>query len=1506
MTHEFSHNPIKLRIVDIKTGEWKKSYVFIGEVPTKVKQHLSKLEREYNKNKQLSTSAVLKKFYGRDWKCRLGVDKTCDSKSHNSNGKSGGSNSKSGGSNSHEEEFQELFASMIVGLPDNHATGGADTNADSETNSTGNSTANSTADSKTKDGESGEPVSYVIDEQALAEFDLGDEILDEDNSKAAEIEVTEEEMAEAATEELAVQVTVTNDVFKDGVSTESIESTGRIEFVFNIKVYPSDSILTLKHKIYLHANIPIYRQHLWFKYKNKSYPAQYALTMFKNATNIDIERLIGFYSGNEKMDEIEGIPVNLDYYKNKDFMQVAAYDTFNLMYTNYNKYGVTEYFVADINDLLNPTVIYNKLKRDRYQLEVIYYGFVVIYFPMMTFVVFMDYLKNEKSIADIYGELRYDKAYLRKRFNLASTLIDESYEAQIDSKQLRKNLFSSITHTIISIDNYKQDISSLLVLRNIFDLLKLTASMTYCKAHLLHENQRIMLKKSYFNEAEPRESIPINSLLIKIKTNPDTNEFMKLIIFKNGNYIVKTNWREENHMDFTKITREVAKRINPIIKTVNAMGNKVKHYNVTIPELSKDNIQFTETNFVFYYEDNVTEARFKVFKNILHDFAAANFLIQKENVVLGEEYFFREGMYKFDAARIEKAIALSNYYDYLSNGIVKQKWSTIFERTQLFTVISVASKIKISISGIRNDTEIHFFYLYLIGMLHIYMRNAANVKRIAGETVQNKSKRRLKNLKLQDPLLYDFKKIYNSNVIYSKICQKPYQPIILNDKEYKNMSKEKRARAVKYWNFTKEKQVWYSCPNPKYPYIKFIIKQHPKDYCIPCCKKIEMNKNVNKAKQRIHETCLKLHLFSGEKVSLTKGSHYIATYGKNIEVGRLSRLPEHTLEPLFFDTYSPEGGIDAECITADGYYLFGVDQNTNNIDHIGYLYCLVHALNMSVDDFLVDCVKKLKSAPEKFRVLLDGNANLYFGDNRELIDKLVILNDDTFLENRYENVPWNDLLMSIGYYFYGVNTIKFSDRQRETIDMILPKGLKTADEMFPATHKNLVVLNKGSNYYPVYLLNTNVFKRTGIIDTRLFLNESGLITTVQAVVRRHFEGVGHEKIRTRIDLTIIKDFSNKHPRVNITGYYINYANLCYAVNIEYMNKQCYMPIYASHYPLDKSVDMIFAPFSDSNTNNIKTLQQLYSMYNKWVDYESEKADLGKVNIYPKITIDKWLSVLKSKDVIGFVCNGMNYYISQISKTSALSHRKAPIQYVLYNPIKINKMIFNVKIGKNKNVYNPAINTKLQLSTYHYYMYELIILQFISIFNRQQNKPMRKKLLNTLAKTNFNKDMANIRTFITDLDDVEDKQKVKNIISRFINEHHNKRRLVTDINSSFFNFDKVKLEKLKLMEYKLVVKELQKMAKAFVKIGKINFKTFEFPNILVPCGQVTKKDNADYCSGNKFIMSREQLNNILDIIAYDITNPSKWKSIFNAAFIEKSVDFFKFIRRGPETIKVSFL
>jgi len=450
-----------------------------------------------------------------------------------------------------------------------------------------------------------------------------------------------------------------------------------------------------------------------------------------------------------------------------------------------------------------------------------------------------------------------------------------------------------------------------------------------------------------------------------------------------------------------------------------------------------------------------------------------------------------------------------------------------------------------------------------------------------------------------------------------------------------------------------------------------------------------------------------------------------------------------------------------------------------------------------------------------------------------------------------------------------------------------------------------VVLRKKTKYYPIYLINTEIFKRTGIIDTRLFLNESGLIAIIRSVVRKYFESNEYEKIKSVIDLSIIKEFA-KTNNINITDYFINYANLCYAVILQYGKNKCYLPIAVSHYSLEKDIELIFEPYSSVHETHYENLDKLAKLYNKWVKTKSEAEGLGNILVYPTIEVSNWLVIRNTGKVIGFVHNLIYYYCASMTEATAKKYASVPIQYILYEPSMINKLIYNIKTGKKKLERNTELDNKLQHAMYDYYLYNLIILQFISIFNKQRNIPLRRKIITTLAKTNFDKNIDPIRELISSIKDIEDASKLKNILARFITVHHDKKLLLDDIHTTYFNFDRIELEKLKTTNYDKVLSELHRLSKKFVKFGDITKqKNFHFPNILVSCDEINKGEFVDYCSGNKFIIKKDKLDDILNILAYDVINPTKWKWLFNSIFIQKSVDFFKFIKRPNETITVEF-
>ncbi len=1545
-------DPIIIKYIDAKRNYIKCIYVFVSYADKKVIDELNKIEQKFNRNENINSSSVLQKEFGSTWKKKLGLntkitggnefeDTTYDDfdeyhndeqdDEHNEHHKHNQNhndeqddneqdehhnhNQNHNNDNEHHDDLDELVHSISI---DNYI--GGDENLDISDN---------TIDDN------------LLDELNIRESNMVDVSLDD--LREIDYQIEEKKRQEKKKEEL-------DDDFEDNTNTKNNANTGnntnnknnkndknsnntnnknsntnntknnknsnnkltsddhkhqtRIKFVHGINLYMMDNIIEMKNKIYVTTGIPMYRQHLWYKYNNVNHPMSYSINIDNNIRNIDMEYVIDFYSKKINSDEIENIPVDISYFRNKLYLQVIAEDSFKIIKTYYEDLSIREFYVVDLNDIINTSELYDKLSKDKYQLDIIYYGFIIKYFPIVTYSIWNTYIKNENNIKDLYPFIYPNKEIYKKKLELEKQITELSYYAY-NNTDLKKKIYSSIINTNINIQNYKQNYSLLFILRNIFDLLELTDTVVFCKANLLYKNNNIILKKSYHNEPDVKLNIPINSLLIKVKISNDENENIKLILYKNGNYMIKTDWREENKMTFDSIIKIVSEKINPIIKLINKMGPKIKYYDVEIPEVNKLNAIFTNTSVVHYYQSDLSMKNYKLFLEVLLEFNKADIIINKPEVSQYLEYYFNKGMYDFDSKRIEKIINIDNYYGFLSDSVVKQKWMTIFKNTRLLQVFNNINNIKVIINGIKNNTEMNFFNIYLNGIFYMYNEKIKHVKDTSTSVV--KSNLTIKNLKIQDPILYDFKKIYNSDVVYSKLCQKQHQPQIISQADYNKLSASEKERTVKYWNFTKKEPTWYNCPNTKYPHVKFITNEHPKKYCIPCCMKVAMSEKVNPIRQNIHNTCLKEHSYEGEKKNITKKSNYIATYGKNIELGRLCRLPELTLEPLFFDTYSDNASIEPECVINMGYYLLGIDQNLKSVSKIGYLFCLVHALGYSVEEFLLNCCEKIKKDPNKFSVLTESNNE--FETWQELVGMLSMLNGDALINNKYHKLNWNKLFMSIGYYYYGVNTLLFHDKHKQNINFVLPKGLSSVDAMFPVNHKNLIVLLKNHNYYPIYLVNIEIFKKTGIIDTRLFANDSSIITILTAVLRQHF--VTYDNVKTVIDLSVITKFANDNSLI-IEAYYINYSNMCYAVLLNSESgkdkNSCYFPIETSHYSLDKNIKLLF---EQNYGTDIKNIVSIMNLYNKWIKKESSnineiirKQTNSKISndiiYFPEFKIQNWLNF--KNNIIGFTAFNLYFYCNELTTNQALNIANAPVQHLMYNPHEINNIIHDIKKKKNKNESSSIFRKKLNVSLYNYYIYKLLLLHYINIFSKERNVKLRNLIIKTLLTNEKNND--NINKIVESIEDIEDSMKLKNIIVSFINSKHNKTDLIKNISDTKFNFDMIELEALKKMGKKQIFDKLKKLSKSFVKYGDIEkIKNFVFPDILSTCAE--KSSNEGYCESSKFIIKESKLNELLLIMTNDITNPDKWKWIFNSIFIEKNTNYFKFIRRPNESIFIEY-
>jgi hypothetical protein len=104
---------------------------------------------------------------------------------------------------------------------------------------------------------------------------------------------------------------------------------------------------------------------------------------------------------------IEGIPVNQQYYQKKSRLKIITRDIFSILDEFYHNYGVTEYNLLDLDEFIAPskTALVNILP-DKYQMELIYYSFIILYWPMLSLQAFLDYIKSEKNIPNFYPDLQ--------------------------------------------------------------------------------------------------------------------------------------------------------------------------------------------------------------------------------------------------------------------------------------------------------------------------------------------------------------------------------------------------------------------------------------------------------------------------------------------------------------------------------------------------------------------------------------------------------------------------------------------------------------------------------------------------------------------------------------------------------------------------------------------------------------------------------------------------------------------------------------------------------------------------------------------------------------------------------------------------------------------------------------------------------------------------------------------------------------------------------------------
>jgi hypothetical protein len=1272
-----------------------------------------------------------------------------------------------------------------------------------------------------------------------------------------------------------------------------------IEYVRKLQVYPIDTYSELRSKIYIVTGIPIYRQHIFYGDGITTYRI-YANGMW----DTDIRKL------NTYEQKIINIPIDKDLSDLSDIIKVESYDVFHILN------GIPEIYVTDLQ--LFTGKLTNQIAdilKDKYQTDMLYYGFIIKYWPALSYEVFVDYINNENMLYHKYPDLAISKKSLTKLYEKESELMNEMYSenANIESI-LSNNTTTAITKLIVGVLDSNVEIN----IRNLFDSLHVSKCMPEIHAYVMpysktNEKTQYLLKK-YLTRTDVNVPFPgvgetkFNSgIVIAIsmkKSDQDAiikkieetsltdiarlykeyniikstaimeqeqSKYLFISIQQDGKYFIKTIWNEEDEYTFDRLIEIMKKFTDPLIKYINSLGKYVFNQGGSLNLITDKNVVYMGLNANIFWKQAMSDTNYQIIRRETTNFIESNIMLpygyQQQNTI---EVIFRKGIYEYDPHKIERILMAAaidttpNYYLYLTNSTIKNKWDQLYSGRSLLIKHRTAD-----VQFLVHDITYNEFVTYrkLIGK---FINNViANIPKtlITNSQKAPRQVKKLKKLRETDPELFNLKK-YGEGKVYSILCQNPMQPTIFTDSEYKMLSNEQKLKLIKFWNFTLNKPAYYGCPS-KYPYLSFRVGIHPKGYCVPCCKKGELLDDSKRA--NVENICLSEFKYTPKNEYPTVSKH-IMMYGKQLDNGRLMKLPDILLSVMEF--------LYKDIPKEDIYTIYGVHQNFPSVNNVGVLYIMSLLLEESIGDILATFSSQIKT---HFSELLNGQLTEYFDDGNDLyktMDRIFVKGGHMlFKSHRFK--MWNELFIelaeSINLYTFILKD--YNDKFSLEVSNRLQNNII---EKININAKYMIIVNIKKEYYPIIVIHENFFK-VGDIIKRTFKHNDNLIEYLIKIT--HDSITQKEKIdmNTPINLHIIKEYV-KYGKMRILKKYINMHGYCYGVLITMNKKVIYMPISHSIHTKDDNIPITYDIFKS------KILQS------------GSSALLGFIEGYNKYIRGKYYSKLEpieyvkyNEKIIGMnIRSGGEILFAYVNGTT---DKNLHVKEILYDPTDVNKAIMS-RLPPTKDKSDKLLPEAL----YNNYKYNLFVLEFMDYLGSDRNNNMRKDIDKIIKKMNIN----NRESTYNELDKLlveypDDLLLIKHKIIESLNVHGYVKDTITKniveyVDNSIFEFDRTTIKRLRSMKNrKSLTEEVYKIAKHIIteRKPKISY----MPNVLLPCST----DDNDYCHGDKLMIT--QVDSMISLLVDDLLNPIKEKYITSNLFIDDIIDYFKFDTHEFESVLI---
>lgn len=1445
--NNFLANPVKVFVIDPRNNAIRHVYVYLGDVPKNVRDATSKIS---DKKLPKDAESALKAFYGGDWKKKLAVEYA-------------------------DEEIHRL---------PREASGGAEQDV-----------VVSTLDGFTQRDDEIITIGAADDDVVITEEDLPNiqDVIRGRNLTSGmtgikgmnidDIEINDDELVVDKKREQ--RVTVGEDV------ALRIDMEVGVTYITDTFLFPEDKFSDLKDKVYVSTGIPNYRQHVfWLSSGRMQTPYRiYAEGVY----SVDIRASFADISTGH---ELMGMPIDKNLYVLRDDIKVEALDTFRALGDTLS--GDNIVYIVDLDQFIDP----NRsqlvdMMNDSYQFDLLYYGFVLKFWPQFTRECFFDYVTNEKELYQKFPDFAKSKTYLRNMHNIEQQIINRNYKTIVKafeaSKSARSPINLAITHMVATTVWEKNIVN----LRNLFDKLHVNRCIPEVYAYIDHEGKKFLLRKRFIRNESDITFPPIfkTGLIIAIslrksdqetfhrKQSAETAEseqsrYLFLNIRANGRYYIKSIWNEEDEYGFDEILSIMRKIADPIIEQVNTMGKYVFPTDKPLPKLTKNNVQYDNLSISVYWKKILSSSMFKFVKTLFEEYIYGGIVGVKGLQQMGQfELVFRKGMTEFDPGQIERVISManietiSNHYAYLSNNTVKQKWDQLYDG-RVVRLHHRTTDLKFEIINIK-EREFQILYSYLLVFIFRAMCND-KLKSFSAKPASDVKK--LRKLKEIDPELYNLKK-YGSKKVYSIICQNPNQPVVYTEDEIRDMSVADRKKLVKYWNFTLNRDAFYGCPNKKYPHLSFKVGVHPKGYCLPCCKKSESS--IDSKKARINEICLRKHVWTDDLAEEEAGlSRHVINYGKDVDTGRLSKLPPSSLSQLVANTLEE---------THHGYYLYGVPQHYPGLEYAGLVYSIAESLEMPTADFIKRCVSEIAKRG-MYQMLMNGALVEYFQSEKEFVATLT----DIFIDMKpivlsHRFTQWDDLFSELAVLIFNLYVYIFVDDNGKGEYTYLYVNERTRQLVIQSADPDaryMLAVKRVATTYPVFVINIDTYFKNLHVARRTFSAKDTVVKHLNSLINTDNDKSSISKTGRNIDLQIIREFTSSASHV-IAHKYVNNRNLCYAVLLKVGESNVYVPIEYVVNIADGTPEVHTAYSAAEHPVKLSALQSFASQFNEYIT--NRQRNYMQLVFRFAVYVDGKLNHLRGE-------GHTVYYVNEEDVSQTLSRLDAKYDY----------SAINASIMARRPPVEDNRNKMLGRSLYDNYLYQLFMLEFINYTEKERNVELRKQIREVLTKVDFRKKVfeaqRELRTLLKQYP-----ADTATLQAQIAWAFHNsdKKGLLETIDSTVYEFDKMTINRLRKMERDPMRVELKRIASEFTTDGQLDDKKLDVPNIYLPCEYTA---NVEYCKGKRLVMTPDMLGAYVDILASDLTNPIKYKYLTSGLFTDNIIDYFKFEQHAGEVITITKL